>query len=129
MKFLIDFVMGFLRGGLFVMLVVFVLFTIANVAVGDDTIATREATLGEQDRSLNYKYTTQDGVEHEHTIILEAPTTDDTVDKAIACANTNALLKASKDYAERRIKAEPKYAYLYDDVLELIEEKWCHDND
>lgn len=126
MSYLIDFIVGFLRGGFFVMLLVFALFTIVNLVFGDDDVATREAELGEQDRSLNYKYTDSDGVEFEHTITVVIEKDEEVV---ITCEETNKLLKASRDYAEGRIKDNPKYGYLYDEVLELIEEKWCHDND
>ncbi len=126
MNYLIDFIVGFLRGGFFVILLTVVLFTIANLALGDDTVATREAELGEQDRSLNYKYTDSDGVEHEHTITVTFERDEENV---MTCEENNEILKASRDYVERSVKDNPKYAYIYAEVLELIEERWCHDND
>ncbi len=126
MSYLIDFIVGFLRGGLAIVIITLVLFIIANVAFADDTIATREAELGEQDRSLNYKYTDSDGVEFEHTITVVVEKAEEDVR---TCEETNKLLKVSRDYAEKHIKANPKHEYIYAEVLELIEEKWCHDND
>ncbi len=127
MGVLVDFIVGFLRGGLFVTILVIVLFTLANLAFGDETVATRPATLGEQDRSLNYKYTDSDAGESEHTVTIVVE--DESKDDVLDCAATNARLQAAKDTVEKHVKDSPKYGFLYDDVLELIEEKWCHDND
>ena len=126
MKYLIDFIVGFLKGGFFVILVTVALFTVANVVFGDETTAVREAELGEQDRSLNYKYTDAAGVEFEHMITLVVEKEEEDV---MTCEEANALLQVSKDYAEERIEENPKHEYIWTEVLELIEEKWCHDND
>ncbi len=128
MNYLIDFVVGFLRGGFGVILVVVLLFFVANVAFGDDTVATRPAELGEQDRSFNYKYTDPSGHEWEHTIVLW-PDTEASDEDVMDCEETNARLQVAKDKVEKHIEDNPKFGFLYDEVLELIEEVWCHDND
>ncbi len=126
MKYLIDFFVGFARGGFFVIFIVTLLFMVANVVFGDDNVTTREATLGEQDRSLNYNYMTVEDEEVEFTITVVV---EKEAEAVMTCEENNAILKASRDYAEKRIADNPKYRYLYNEVLELIEERWCHDND
>lgn len=121
MKELMDFFRGFFAGGFFVTVFVLLLFVIANVAFGDDTV--REARLGEQDRSLSYKHTAQE-VEHEITIYHAHVDTIDLED----CAATNARLTVSINEIAKYIKMNPKHAALFDQALQVIKESWCYDN-
>ncbi len=125
MKLLTDIIRGFLKGGLWAIGVFIVALIIGRVVLADETVAVREARLGEQDRSLNYKYTDTAGIEFEHmiTLVVEKELED------IDCADINATLQASKDYAEERIKEKPEYKRVWAEILEMIEENWCYDDD
>lgn len=112
---------GFFLGGVFVMFVVFIALTIANLAFGDDTII-------EHDYILTYKYTTPDGVEFEHEITVYFEAAPD-IGAFERCEATNRRLAVSKATIAKYIKAYPKYAHVFDEALKVIKDTWCYGND
>ncbi len=105
-------------------LVVVILVVLAAIATADESTRTYPARLGEQDRSLNYKYTDSSGMEFEHVIILDqdvGPLRDP------QCERTNAyLLFVMKDIAAR-IAKDPNIGYLYETTLLTIRGAWCYE--
>ncbi len=121
-----DILKGLLEGSLVVIVIAVVLILISNILFAhDNVVAVRPATLGEQDRSLNFRY---EDAEEETIVVVVEYVTDATTDIK-DCTEINKLLQASKDYAEQRIEDNPKYGYLYDEVLALIKKEWCYDDD
>ncbi len=127
MRHVIDLIVGMFIGGLAVTLFVLFLFIFANMAFGDESVSTRPARLGEQDRSLNYKYTDSSGVEFEHVIVLSDTTADTLAEDMRWCRERNERLTVSKEYIAEYVKKWPKHAHFFAEALKVIEETWCHD--
>ncbi len=112
------FVKGLLVGLLSGAVIVTILLTLAQVVRADESISTREARLGEQDRSLNYKYTDSSGVEFEHVIILGTVST-------AQCEQTNQYLTYTMERIAKYIAQNPELGYIYKDALLSIRRHWC----
>lgn len=103
---------------------------LANLVVGDDAVPIREATLGESNRSLNYTvddatHDRADNLEIEVTVVVENFSTEPTP----TCAQANARLAFTRSRIVKYQQRTPKYAFVYQEVLDLIEEQWCYDDD
>ncbi len=84
--------------------------------------AVRAATMGEQDRSLNYR--------EPHTVIqtltIEEYSNDFTAAKgAYRCEQINLVLYAKIELIAERIAAKPHLGYVWIDALNAIHSSWC----
>ena len=127
MRYVVDIIVGLFTGGLVVVLFYLFILVLANLAFGDDSVSTRPATLGEQDRSLNYEYTPEDSTTI--TIITTIAPVSAADNNVEGCRANNERLMVSREYIGEYIKKWPKYAHFFDEALKVIEDTWCHDYD
>ena len=129
-----DFMAGIGMGAGIVTLIALafiLLFRLITAVSADEAIPVREATLSERHHS--YNYTVDDAardrvhnLEVEVTVVVEGFTN---VTPAVTCAQTNARLTFMRARIVKYQQRAPKYAYIYQKVLDQLEDSWCHDND
>lgn len=129
-----DFMAGIGTGAGIVTLIALafiLLFRLVTAVFADEAVPVREATLSE--RYHSYNYTIDDAardrahnLEVEVTVVVEGFTN---VTPAVTCAQTNARLTFMRERVVKYQQRTPKYAYVYQEVLDLINAQWCHDND
>jgi hypothetical protein len=114
---------GFLVGTILCGLVFVAIGAAVSDAAADDTVVTREARLGEQDRSLSYK---SPGTVDRIVIIY-----DDTVGvdggTSMDCSTWNRKLLAKVEMIARSIARDPVNGHFYEGALETIHSLWCND--
>ncbi|MEE8599030.1 MAG: hypothetical protein V3S69_05925, partial [Dehalococcoidales bacterium] len=104
-----------------VIIILFVMgITSLNKAFADETVTTREARLGEQDRSLNYKAGTPGAV-----IEVGNPSGPITLVEPECCSMYNKQLVETVRLLTERIIKDPANAHIYVEALEVVEDAWC----
>ncbi len=100
-----------------------ILVLLVRVVVADEVVAIREARLGEQDRSLNYRpapvhivYGITDAMRYENEV--ESLT-------SFQCGETNLYLLAMVENIAHNIALYPDLGHIYEDTLLIIREAWC----
>jgi len=88
-------------------------------AMGQE-VSTRESTLGEQNRSLNYVAPSTITQEY---IIYESPAPIDTSE--YDCAQTNRKLLAMVEMIAEQIARQPHTGHVYAQALTTIRGLWC----
>lgn len=118
-----NLIKGIFMGALTVAVIVFIVVSCVGIVMGDETIATRPARLGEQDRRITgYEAPIHMAEEHTHEIIQEV---DSLVE--FQCTETNLYLLAMLEYIARSIARNPDLGYIYKDAIVAIRESWCDD--
>jgi hypothetical protein len=101
---------------------------VAGEAFGQDqTVATRPATLGEQDRSLNYKgqphYQSEEHAQEHQAYLVER---ESSRTRALACHERNLYLHYMLVDIAKAIARNPELGYIYKGALQSIRDSWCH---
>ncbi len=108
-----------------VIIILFVMgITSLNKAFADDTVATREARLGEQDRSLNYEAS---GQPLGAVIEVDNPSGHITFVEPECCSMYNAQLMETVRLLAERIIEDPANTHIYVEALEVVQDAWCTD--
>ncbi len=129
-----EYIWGFLRGmglgALGVTSVIVIIILGVNLVFADEAVPVREATLGEQNRSLNYTVddATRDRAANMDTEVTITVNHFDTP-PAPTCAQINGRLEFIRTRIHKYQERTPKYAHIYQEALDEIAAAWCHDND
>ena len=115
-----SFVGGLLVGILSGAVLVMILLTIAQVVRADEGVSTREARLGEQDRSLNYKAPHYIADIHTYEVIREVESLT-----TFQCKETNLYLVYMVERIAGYIAQNLELGFIYKDALMSIRSHWC----
>ncbi len=110
---------------LFTLAALMLLLSVIGVAVAQDqTVATREARLGEQDRSMNYKG--QPHYQSEgHIIEFNAYVINRSLPDSGECQDRNMYLHYALIDMAKMIARNPALGPALKDVIQRIHDSWC----
>lgn len=122
-KFIISIVAMF-GFGLVVSVLLFLGLGLVAKAFGAEATPTYEATIGQQNRSLNYKTAADNTVQAAREYYIPGRARLDTLQKS-RCQERNRHLILLVSQIASYIAADPEHGYIFVGALQTIHDNWC----